>query len=120
MIDPGNLTLADLLRFEVLIPFIVILITMVKRTWPAVSDSPYLAWGVAAFSAALTLLVGWVVGQVHTAVDVGDLILHGILAGLGACGLYDVTGGVFQRVQALGAGVRGLYHRYHTARIVGG
>src|SRR5690349_25007549 len=98
MIDPGNLTLADLLRFEVLIPLIVILITLVKRTWPSLNESPYLAWGVAVFGAALTLFVAWVVGQAHSAVEVGNWLLHGFLAGLGACGLYDVTGGVYQRV----------------------
>ncbi len=120
MIDPGNLTLADLLRFEVLIPFIVILITLVKRSVPALNESPYLAWGVGVFSALLTVLVGWVTGQLHTGVDLGNLIFHGVLAGLGACGLYDVTGGVYQRVQALPLRVMGVYHQMVAARRIQG
>lgn len=106
MIDPGNLTLADLLRFEIFVPLLVLLIALVKRGIPTLDGWPYLAWAVTGTGAVLMVLIALVVGQVPTPADGGTFLLRGLLAGMAACGLYDVTGGVRQRLQERAARAR--------------
>jgi hypothetical protein len=99
MIDPTNLTLADLLRFEIFVPFLVLVWQGIKKGLPHLDEWPFLTWAVVLSAAALELLIAWVVGQVGTGADAGTHLVRGLLAGMAACGLYDLTAGTVQRVQ---------------------
>ena len=100
MIDPNNIQLSDLLQFVIYVPIIVLVMQLVKQGAPQVADWPFLPWAVALLAIAGEGVIALVVGQSGAPAGVGTHTIRGRLAGLAACGLYDATGGVRQRVQA--------------------